>query len=170
MPPGAGLLGAFSFLAFAQEAVMTIAQKKAYLARIAASRQELAAGTPKKSEAAAKPVAERFGFKQFTVANGERGLLIRSQKIERIMAPGHYRFWDPLGRMRLRTMDVTRLEQDGRDVELLIKNLAPQLESRYSRASQSSKKHVVNLIDTFKDKRTRLRDLLNWQHAEKSET
>lgn len=94
--------------------------------------------------------------------------MLRKHRIERVLTPGQYRFWDPLGRKRLRSMDVTRLEQDGRDVDTLIATLVPQLEQRYSRSIERSAK--PGLARLLKDRSAEIREWLNAGPATKPES
>ncbi|HEY9130694.1 MAG TPA: slipin family protein [Dyella sp.] len=61
-----------------------------------------------------------FWIKQIVIGDGERGLLYRNRRAERILAPGVYRYFDPFGRIVVAMHDMTRPEYAGADAEALM--------------------------------------------------
>jgi len=67
-----------------------------------------------------------FGMKRVVIGDGERGLLYRNRRFERVLAPGVT--WLRASATDLRVVDITRPEYDGKDVEILISRLGAELE------------------------------------------
>ena len=67
-----------------------------------------------------------FGMKRVVIGDGERGLLYRNRRFERVLAPGVT--WVRASAADLRVVDITRPEYDGKDVEILISRLGARLE------------------------------------------
>lgn len=51
-----------------------------------------------------------FGFKFIDIADNERGLLFRKNSFQRVLEPGHYRFYDFLGALHTEIYDTTQTE------------------------------------------------------------
>ena len=51
-----------------------------------------------------------FGYKRYVVAQNERALVFRDGIFERVLAPGVYREFDPLGRLDIQTCDLSVVE------------------------------------------------------------
>ena len=61
-----------------------------------------------------------FWTKQIVIGDGERGLLYRNRRAERVLSPGVYRYVDPFKRIEVVTHNVTRAEYMGTDAEALM--------------------------------------------------
>ena len=61
-----------------------------------------------------------FWTKQIVIGDGERGLLYRNRRAERVLSPGVYRYFDPFKRIAVVTHNVTRAEYLGADAEALM--------------------------------------------------
>ena len=48
-----------------------------------------------------------LAYKRIVIAEHERGLFLKDRSVERILEPGVYRLFDPLGRTRVEVYDVT---------------------------------------------------------------
>ena len=59
-------------------------------------------------------------LKQIVIGDGERGLLYRNRRFERVLSPGVYRLFDPRNRMTVTTHNLTRPEYSGSDAEVLM--------------------------------------------------
>src|SRR5512139_2552076 len=46
------------------------------------------------------------GIKFVNVGDNERALLFRRKRLERVLVPGHYTFFDPLNRLRIELFDI----------------------------------------------------------------
>ena len=67
-----------------------------------------------------------FGMKRIVIGDGERGLLYRNRRFERVLAPGVT--WLRAAPADLRVVDITRPEYDGKNIEILISRLGAELE------------------------------------------
>ncbi len=90
-----------------------------------ASVEKSAAGT---NEAGKRRAAmmNLFGMKRVVIGDGERGLLYRDRRFERVLAPGVTWLWS--SSVDLRVADVTRPEYDGKDGDMLVERLGAALE------------------------------------------
>ncbi|BFI95337.1 MAG: slipin family protein [Rhodanobacter sp.] len=61
-----------------------------------------------------------FWIKQIVVGDGERGLLYRNRRFERVLAPGVYRVFDPRNRVAVTVHNLVRPEYAGNDAEVLM--------------------------------------------------
>lgn len=61
-----------------------------------------------------------FWIKQIVVGDGERGLLYRNRRFERVLAPGVYRVFDPRNRVAVTVHPLVRPEYAGSDAEVLM--------------------------------------------------
>jgi len=89
--------------------------------RTAATREvEFAVNNSKENKA-------MFGIKRVAIGDGERGLLYKNRRFERVLAPGVYRLWDAFGVLEVRSFDITRPDFIGKDVDALIERLGAEL-------------------------------------------
>jgi regulator of protease activity HflC (stomatin/prohibitin superfamily) len=65
--------------------------------------------------------------KRVVIGDGERGLVYRNRRFERVLAPGVYRWFDPMGRIDVRTFNIAAPEYAGHDVDALIARLGARL-------------------------------------------
>src|SRR6266481_525447 len=75
-----------------------------------------------------------FGIKRVAIGDGERGLLYKNRRFERVLAPGVYRLWDAFGALEVRSFDITRPDFIGKDVDALIERLGAELELTFALA------------------------------------
>ena len=68
-----------------------------------------------------------LGIKRVVIGDGERGLLYKNRRLERVLAPGVYRLWDGFGAMEVRSIDITRPDFLGKDTDALIARLGADL-------------------------------------------
>lgn len=64
-----------------------------------------------------------FWIKQIVIGDGERGLLYRNRRFERVLAAGVHRYFDPRNDLTLDVHSVTRPEYSGNDAEVLMAHL-----------------------------------------------
>jgi regulator of protease activity HflC (stomatin/prohibitin superfamily) len=73
-----------------------------------------------------------FMFKRFVVAQHERGLLFQNRQLTKVLEPGVYRFFDPLGRVAIELYDLGQSVCSNKHAEILMKTagdlLQPHLE------------------------------------------
>ena len=72
-----------------------------------------------------------FGIKRVVIGDGERGLLYKNRRFERVLAPGVYRLWDAFGALEVRSFDIARPEFTGKDADALIERLGAELERSF---------------------------------------
>ena len=72
-----------------------------------------------------------FGIKRVVVGDGERALLYKNRRFERVLGPGVVWLYDLLGRVEVRVFDASRPEYEGKDVDALIERLGAQLEEYF---------------------------------------
>ena len=65
------------------------------------------------------------------IGDGERGLMYRNRRFERVLVPGVYRFSDALGRVEVRVLDLQRAEFEGKDADALIERLGAALSDTF---------------------------------------
>lgn len=68
-----------------------------------------------------------FGYKRIVVAQHERGLLYRDRQLVKLLGPGVYRYFDPLGRTQALVHDLTEAAFADSKAEILMKTAAPLL-------------------------------------------
>jgi hypothetical protein len=68
-----------------------------------------------------------FGIKRVVIGDGERGLLYKNRRFERVLAPGITWVVDVLGRTEVCVFDVSRPEYEGKDVDVLVERLGARL-------------------------------------------
>lgn len=91
--------------------------------------------------ASAKPVVKAaitrtgevnmFGIKRVVVGDGERALLYKNRRFEKVLGPGVYRIWDMAGRMEVRVVDMASAHYAGKDVEVLVERLGAALHKTF---------------------------------------
>lgn len=67
-----------------------------------------------------------FWTKRVVIGDGERGLVYRNRRFERVLGAGVYRWFDPMGRIEVRVHDVASPEYAGSDVDALVARLGTQ--------------------------------------------
>ena len=72
-----------------------------------------------------------FGIKRVVIGDGERGLLYKNRRFERVLAPGVYRLWDAFGALEVRSFDIARPDFVGKDADALIERLGAELERSF---------------------------------------
>ena len=71
-----------------------------------------------------------FGVKRYVIAQHERGVLLEDRSIVKILEPGIYRMFDPLGRVAVEVQDLTVAEFNHRYEDVLIRE-KPDLVAEY---------------------------------------
>lgn len=72
-----------------------------------------------------------FMSRRVVIGDGERGLMYRNRRFERVLDAGIYRFYDPLGRMEIATHNIAKPEYAGNDVDTLIAALGARLDQHF---------------------------------------
>ncbi|KGM53340.1 hypothetical protein N800_07805 [Lysobacter daejeonensis GH1-9] len=72
-----------------------------------------------------------FWTKRVVIGDGERGLVYRNRQFERVLGPGVYRWFDPLGRVEVRSFDISVPEYAGHDVDALAMRLGARLDETF---------------------------------------
>ena len=72
-----------------------------------------------------------FWTRRVVIGDGERGLVYRNRRFGRVLAPGVYRWFDPLGRIEVRVHDVASPEYVGGDVDALVARLGARLDETF---------------------------------------
>ena len=65
------------------------------------------------------------------IGDGERGLMYRNRRFERVLEPGVYRFSDALARVDVRVLDMQSTELEGKAADALIERLGDALSSTF---------------------------------------
>ena len=73
-----------------------------------------------------------FWIKRIVIGDGERGLLYRNRRLQRVLAPGVYRFVDLRGRVAVVTHNLARPEYAGADAELLMARMDGELAEHFT--------------------------------------
>src|SRR5690606_31078120 len=68
-----------------------------------------------------------FWTKRVVIGDGERGLVYRNRRFERVLDAGVYRLFDPLNRIEVRAFDIAVPEYAGHDVDVLVARLGGRL-------------------------------------------
>lgn len=68
-----------------------------------------------------------FWTKRVVIGDGERGLVYRNRQFAGVLAPGVYRWFDPLKRVEVVVHDIARAEYAGKDVDRLVAVLGTRL-------------------------------------------
>src|SRR5690606_34493836 len=71
--------------------------------------------------------APMFWTKRVVIGDGERGLVYRNRRFERVLDAGVYRLFDPLNRIEVRAFDIAVPEYAGHDVDVLVARLGGRL-------------------------------------------
>jgi regulator of protease activity HflC (stomatin/prohibitin superfamily) len=79
----------------------------------------------------AMTLTSMFWTKRVVIGDGERGLVYRNRRFERLLAPGVYTFFDPLGRSVVTVHNLTKPEYAGNDADLLIAQLGAGLSAHF---------------------------------------
>ena len=66
-------------------------------------------------------------FKRIVIGDGERGLRFRDRRLESVLMPGVYRYFDPLKRNTVEVFRVDEMLYTGRHVDVLIERLGDEL-------------------------------------------
>jgi len=66
-------------------------------------------------------------WNRVVVGDGERGLVYRNRRFERVLAPGVYRYLRLFGQVEVRVLDLARAEYDGKVADDLIERLGGAL-------------------------------------------
>ena len=68
-----------------------------------------------------------FWIKQVVIGDGERGLLYRNRRFQRVLPAGVYRYFDPRGRMAVSVHNLAKPEYVGADAEVLMTQMDGEL-------------------------------------------
>ena len=68
-----------------------------------------------------------FWTKRVVIGDGERGLVYRNRRFERVLEAGVHRWFDPFGRIEVRSFDIAAPEYAGPDVDALVARLGDAL-------------------------------------------
>jgi regulator of protease activity HflC (stomatin/prohibitin superfamily) len=68
-----------------------------------------------------------FGLQRIVVGDGERALLFRNRRLERVLTPGVYRLFAWRDKLEVRVYDTAQVEYTGKDVDALIEALGGKL-------------------------------------------
>lgn len=68
-----------------------------------------------------------FWIKQIVIGDGERGLLYRNHRLQSVLAPGVYRWFDPFDRVTVTLHNAARAEYAGTDAEVLMTRVGAKL-------------------------------------------
>lgn len=85
-----------------------------------------------------------FWTKRVVIGDGERGLVYRNRQFQRVLMPGVYRYFDPMGRMSVTCHDIASPEYRGNDKDVLIRVLGEALDRHFVLADIGSEE--VGLI------------------------
>jgi regulator of protease activity HflC (stomatin/prohibitin superfamily) len=72
-----------------------------------------------------------FWNKRVVIGDGERGLMYRNRRFERVLVPGVYRIFDPLNRVEINVHDIARPEYAGNDDDTLVAALGDRLNAHF---------------------------------------
>ena len=72
-----------------------------------------------------------FWNKRIVIGDGERGLVYRDRRVERVLTPGVYRIFDLLGRREVVLYSVGKPEYAGTDTDTLIEALGARLDEHF---------------------------------------
>lgn len=72
-----------------------------------------------------------FWNKRIVIGDGERGLVYRDRRVERVLTPGVYRIFDLLGRREVVLYSVGKPEYAGNDTDTLIDALGARLDEHF---------------------------------------
>ena len=69
--------------------------------------------------------------KRVVIGDGERGLVYRNRQFAGVLAPGVYRWFDPLTRIEVNVHNIARPEYSGSDADVLIATLGGKLDETF---------------------------------------
>ncbi|MEA9558347.1 slipin family protein [Xanthomonas nasturtii] len=72
-----------------------------------------------------------FWTKRVVIGDGERGLVYRNRRFERVLVPGVYRLFDPLSRTEVSVHNIHSGDEVGRDADMLIDTLGAALPQHF---------------------------------------
>jgi hypothetical protein len=72
-----------------------------------------------------------FWTKRVVIGDGERGLVYRNRQFAGVLAPGVYKWFDPLCRIEVVTHNIAKPEYAGNDADVLIATLGSRLEGNF---------------------------------------
>ena len=72
-----------------------------------------------------------FWTKRVVIGDGERGLVYRNRRFERLLAPGVYKLFDPLDRTVVIVHNLSKPEYAGNDTDVLIAQLGADLSANF---------------------------------------
>jgi regulator of protease activity HflC (stomatin/prohibitin superfamily) len=72
-----------------------------------------------------------FWTKRVVIGDGERGLVYRNRRFERVLGAGVYRMFDPLKRIEVRSFNIAAPEYAGHDVDVLVARLGERLDETF---------------------------------------
>ena len=72
-----------------------------------------------------------FWTKRVVIGDGERGLVYRNRQFAGVLAPGVYKWFDPLGRIAVTTHNIVKPEYAGNDADVLVAALGNRLEDNF---------------------------------------
>ncbi|MEL1265353.1 slipin family protein [Pseudoxanthomonas putridarboris] len=75
-----------------------------------------------------------FWTKRVVIGDGERGLVYRNRRFERVLGPGVYKLFDPLNRLAVNVHAIVRPEYAGNDGDVLIARLDAGLAEHFTLA------------------------------------
>jgi len=68
-----------------------------------------------------------FWTKRVVIGDGERGLVYRNRQFAGVLAPGVYKWFDPLGRIEVATHNIARADYTGNDTDVLLAAMGERL-------------------------------------------
>ena len=72
-----------------------------------------------------------FWTKRVVIGDGERGLVYRNRQFAGVLAPGVYKWFDPLGRIAVTTHNIVKPEYAGNDADVLVAAMGNRLEDNF---------------------------------------
>jgi len=85
-----------------------------------------------------------FGYKRDVVAQHERGFLFRDRQLTKVLEPGVYSRFDPLGRVRVELHDLGQAACANKNAEVLVKTMGNLLEPHLEVVVMSD--HQIGLV------------------------
>jgi regulator of protease activity HflC (stomatin/prohibitin superfamily) len=73
-----------------------------------------------------------FWIKQIVIGDGERGLLYRNRRFQRVLSAGVYRYFDPRNRIAVAVHPLTKPEYAGADADVLMAQMDGALATSFS--------------------------------------
>ena len=75
-----------------------------------------------------------LGIKRVVVGDGERALLYKNRRFEKVLGPGVFTLWDPSLRFNVRVIDIATPDYAGKDVDVLVERLGARLGETFTLA------------------------------------